>query len=117
MLPKLLIIYALISVALAMPEMSFKGQKVCRVCKLSYTDVENTSVSCKFHRGRWSGAENSKHMGTKSGGPNTGLTVFWDCCGEEKATGLGCITGKHKSYDDDESPNSFLLIFKESMDL
>ena len=102
----------------SMPDLSSKLRKVCRVCKLAYVDVENSRISCKFHRGRWIGAENSKHMGTKSGGFNTGLSLFWDCCEEESINAVGCTSGHHKSYDDDDrSANSFLLIFQESREL
>ena len=101
-----------------MPDLSSKLQKVCRVCKLAYVDGENSRISCNFHRGRWIGAENSKHMGTKSGGLNIGLSLFWDCCGEEIINAVGCTSGQHKSYDDyDRSANSFLVIFKESREL
>jgi hypothetical protein len=54
-----------------------------------------------FHEGRWMGAENSKHMGTRSGGRDSGLSLFWDCCDEETPNGPGCRLARHKSYDDE----------------
>ena len=75
-------------------------RKVCRICKTEYNPLESNVNSCRFHKGRWMGAENSKHMGTRSGGSNVGLSLFWDCCDEESETGPGCCCGPHKSYDD-----------------
>lgn len=74
--------------------------KVCKICKASFDPAKNSEKSCRFHSGRWMGAENSKHLGTRSGGKNVGLSLFWDCCDQEKYDGLGCQFGKHLSYDD-----------------
>jgi hypothetical protein len=52
--------------------------------------------------GRWIGAENSKHAGTRSGGEDKGLSLFWDCCDELDPNGPGCAYGFHKSYDEEE---------------
>ena len=78
----------------------FKLNRVCRVCKKQYNQLESDETSCRFHKGRWLGAENSKHMGTRSGGTHVGLSLFWDCCDEECESGPGCCFGRHKSYDD-----------------
>jgi hypothetical protein len=75
--------------------------KVCKVCKNLFDPLENTIASCRYHKGRWMGAENSKHMGTRSGGMNVGLSQFWDCCDEECENGPGCALSWHKSYDDE----------------
>merc|ERR1712070_770918 len=58
-------------------------QKLCRRCKQLYYEEANTSTSCHYHPGRWMGAEESKHYGTRSGGEKTGLALFWDCCDGE----------------------------------
>lgn len=79
----------------------FKLSRVCRVCKKQYNQqLESNDTSCRYHKGRWLGAENSKHMGTRSGGRHIGLSLFWDCCDEECESGPGCCFGPHKSYDD-----------------
>lgn len=74
--------------------------KVCRRCKKLFDPLQLETDLCRYHKGKWMGAENSKHMGTRSGGSNTGLSLFWDCCDEESETGPGCFTGRHISYDD-----------------
>ena len=79
---------------------AFKLIKVCRVCKKQYNVLESNENYCRYHKGRWLGAENSKHMGTRSGGKHVGLSLFWDCCDEECESGPGCCLGPHKSYDD-----------------
>lgn len=85
-------------------------RKVCKVCKQNFLENQNSQTSCKFHAGRWMGAENSKHLGTKSGGANTGLSLFWDCCQEESSSGQGCVSGRHKTYDEDDTSNSYMLL-------
>jgi len=72
---------------------------VCKVCKKAFNPLENSQNSCQYHKGRWMGAENSKHMGTRSGGQHLGLSLFWDCCEEERRDGPGCCRGMHMSYD------------------
>ena len=79
---------------------ALKLSRVCRVCKKQYNILESNDTSCRYHKGRWLGAENSKHMGTRSGGTHVGLSLFWDCCEEECESGPGCCFGPHKSYDD-----------------
>lgn len=79
---------------------SITYQKVCRICKQEYNPLNNTFNSCIFHKGRYLGAENSKHYGTKSGGKNLGISFFWDCCDEESYDGGGCCRSKHKSYNE-----------------
>eukprot|EP01038_Epipyxis_sp_PR26KG_P006265 gene6265-8629_t len=74
--------------------------KICRICKKRYNPNKNYDNSCKYHKGRWMGAENSKHLGTRSGGKNTGLSLFWDCCDENNFNGIPCASSKHISYDD-----------------
>ena len=75
-------------------------QKLCKICKITYESNNNFPNSCRFHKGKWMGAENSKHMGTRSGGHNKGLSLFWDCCDQEEFHGIGCQFGYHKSYDE-----------------
>ncbi|CAM9590903.1 unnamed protein product, partial [Discosporangium mesarthrocarpum] len=75
---------------------------VSSVCKSSYSEEENSSSACRFHRGRWMGAERSKHYGTRSGGSLAGLDLFWDCCGATSPDSPGCITARHVSYDEEE---------------
>lgn len=75
--------------------------KVCKVCKKQYEKSNNSPTACVYHKGKWMGAENSKHMGTRSGGDNVGLSLFWDCCESEDIKGEGCARGFHKSYSDD----------------
>ena len=58
-------------------------KRTCKVCKSSFAPEENFDTSCRFHRGRWIGAENSKHLGKRSGSKeNIGISFFWDCCDE-----------------------------------
>ncbi len=86
--------------------------RVCRVCKQSYEAGSNGPRSCRFHRGRWVGAEVSKHLGSRSGDQRagTGLAVFWDCCEEESLDGPGCMVGFHRSYDvEDDDERAYLL--------
>ena len=78
-----------------------KSSKICKICKKKYFDIENTSISCTFHSGRYIGAELSKHCGTKSGGTNKGLNLSWDCCDQGDPTATGCVKGRHVSYDDE----------------
>ena len=47
--------------------------------------------------------ESSKHSGTRSGGLDKGLLIFWDCCNEIDPAAKGCHTYYHTSYDDDEN--------------
>ena len=76
--------------------------KVCRVCKTIYYITDSTKTkNCYYHTGRWMGAEKSKHYGTRSGGQNIGLSLFWDCCEAESPDDKGCCTGYHKSFDDE----------------
>ena len=75
-------------------------KKLCRRCKQYYDEEKNTLTSCRYHSGRWMGAEESKHHGTRSGGEKSGLALFWDCCDGEDTYAVGCCTGKHISYDD-----------------
>jgi len=83
--------------------------RVCRRCKLQYNEAENTDKrACRYHTGRWLGAENSKHVGGRSG-VVTGLSLFWDCCDSEDVHGVGCASGLHLSYDDDGGRTSFML--------
>lgn len=81
---------------------------VCRRCKQRFEIDKNTPSSCSYHKGRFIGAENSKHYGTKSGGDDQGLSIFWDCCDQTTRDGPGCMTGRHMSYDEEEE-DSFLL--------
>ncbi|CAM9548903.1 unnamed protein product [Choristocarpus tenellus] len=83
-------------------------KRTCRECKSTYLDEENFSTSCRFHKGRWMGAERSKHYGTRSGGRLLGLESFWDCCGATSADAPGCMTGRHRSYDDVEDVDVFV---------
>ena len=76
------------------------SQKLCKVCKATYDPNLNSPRSCCFHKGRWMGAENSKHMGTRSGGKDKGLSLFWDCCDQIDFNGIGCQLGYHTSYDE-----------------
>jgi hypothetical protein len=93
-------------VLVATSVLSLDMPKLCRVCKQRYSiDVIN---NCRYHSGRWMGAENSKHYGTRSGGKDTGLSLFWDCCDAETPDAVGCCTGKHIGYDEDE-PKGFML--------
>ena len=74
--------------------------RLCRVCRQPFTAA--TVDSCRFHSGRWMGAENSKHHGSRSGGRDTGLSLFWDCCEGAGPDAPGCCTGRHRSYEDAE---------------
>lgn len=60
------------------------------------------TVRGRYHPGDWLGAENSKFVGTRSGGPNTGLSLFYDCCGADRYDAPGCAFTRHKTYDEDE---------------
>ena len=95
----------------SMPKINPAILKTCRRCKLPFADADNTKTSCKYHKGRWLGAENSKHLGGQSG-VVTGLSFFWDCCDQEHIDGIGCMKGLHISYDDD-IPRSFMLNVRE----
>ena len=80
------------------------GWKVCRRCKQSFDPQTNNPRACQFHKGRWIGAEVSKHLGGRSGSDgHTGLTVFWDCCDAETYESPGCMTGRHLSFDEEET--------------
>ena len=74
--------------------------RVCRSCKLAFNPLD-PSDRCRFHRGRFIGAERSKHYGTGPSPEMRGLSIFWDCCEAETADAPGCSFGKHISYDDD----------------
>ena len=39
---------------------------LCRNCKQYYNNNENTKTSCKIHKGKYIGAEASKHAGNNS---------------------------------------------------
>lgn len=81
-------------------------RRLCRVCKLQFTEANRNY--CRFHSGRWMGAENSKHYGSRSGGKDTGLSLFWDCCDAEDEKSPGCCVGYHMAYGE-ELNNSSLL--------
>ncbi len=80
---------------------------ICRICKNRFNE-ENRKSNCRYHRGRFIGAEMSKHLGSRSGGSNKGLVTFWDCCDGEEESSAGCVFGDHISYDEDYT-NSFML--------
>ena len=82
--------------------------RLCRVCRQQFT--VSTVDSCRYHSGRWMGAENSKHHGSRSGGKDTGLSLFWDCCEGTGPDAPGCCIGRHRSYEDAE--DSILIIRK-----
>lgn len=67
--------------------------------------------TCRYHKGRWIGAEMSKHYGVQSGGNMTGLALFWDCCDAEDIGSPGCVLGVHKSYDDEDDGVKFVNSF------
>ena len=73
--------------------------KLCKTCKTMFR-VEDPKDICNYHKGKWMGAEKSKHYGTRSGAENIGLSLFWDCCSAENLNDPGCCQGKHVSYDD-----------------
>ena len=104
-----LMLFAFVAVVCkSMPQVKKLTTRVCRRCKLQYNEAENMDKgACRFHSGRWLGAENSKHVGGRSG-VVTGLSLFWDCCDAEDIDGVGCMTGVHVSYDD-EPLKSFML--------
>ena len=110
----LLVGFVLVNAVHAVHAVNAAKLRVCRVCKQQFDPISNGPKSCRFHRGRWIGAEVSKHLGTKSGNKNTGtgLTVFWDCCDEESADGLGCVFSFHKSYDEEEDDEQPFLLNK-----
>lgn len=77
-----LLAFGALSVAHHVTQMSAE-LRVCRVCKQTYTAATNGPRACRYHSGRWMGAENSKHYG---GGPASastpyprGVSHFWDC--------------------------------------
>lgn len=74
--------------------------RLCRVCKQQYSSA--MVDSCRYHSGRWMGAENSKHHGSRSGGGDTGLSLFWDCCDGDGPDAPGCCIGRHRSYEDSD---------------
>ena len=84
---------------------------LCKNCKQYYYKNQNTNRSCKVHKGKFIGAELSKHVGTRSGGLDKGLALFWDCCNATDPLALGCHTYYHISYDDDneEENNNYLV--------
>ena len=87
--------------------------KLCRRCKLQFDPASNGPQACTYHRGRWIGAEISKHLGGRSGSEgNTGLSVFWDCCDAETYDARGCMTGRHLSYDEEESLEERVMLNK-----
>ena len=92
---------------MASPETFVPISYTCRVCKEKFNEG-NRKNSCRYHRGRFIGAEMSKHLGSRSGGLNKGLVTFWDCCDGENESAIGCFLGDHISYDEDYS-NSFML--------
>ncbi|CAM9668038.1 unnamed protein product [Chrysoparadoxa australica] len=84
--------------------------KTCRICKRSYQESSNGPDACHFHKGRWMGAENSKHMGLRSGGKNAmGVSYFWDCCDGTDPNSPGCMKGFHQSYDSPPIPRGALI--------
>jgi hypothetical protein len=82
-------------------------KRTCRVCRQEFVPADPSDV-CRFHSGRWIGAERSKHYG-QSGKSFQGVDYFWDCCDAEGQVDKGCCRGKHQSYDDEDSKYSFLL--------
>ena len=77
---------------------------VCRRCRKTFEVDKNTPKSCNYHKGRFLGAENSKHTGTKM----QGMSYFWDCCDLEIFEGKGCMTGLHVSYDEEDTDTVML---------
>eukprot|EP00879_Flechtneria_rotunda_P018188 GHRR01019077.1.p1 GENE.GHRR01019077.1~~GHRR01019077.1.p1 ORF type:complete len:181 (+),score=47.90 GHRR01019077.1:64-606(+) len=84
----------------------------CKRCKQMFSDLENSSTSCKHHPALYSGGEVAKAIGfvRASHAPEhqlqqvvgrKGLMRFWDCCGSEVEVAPGCCTGFHISFDDD----------------
>jgi hypothetical protein len=84
-------------------------KKTCKYCKSSYDINTNTITSCKIHKGKYIGAEASKHSGTRSGGNEKGLLIFWDCCDQLSPNAIGCHSYYHISYDDDDNNKSYLI--------
>ena len=89
---------------------SIKLTKTCKNCRSTYISTDNNILSCRVHKGRFIGAEASKHSGTRSGGDNKGLLVFWDCCDAYDPLAPGCCSYYHVSYDDDDDSNKSYLI-------
>ena len=84
-------------------------KKTCKNCKVLYDVNTNNIASCKIHKGRFIGAEASKHAGTKSGEINKGLLVFWDCCDALEPAAIGCHSYFHVSYDDADDKDNYLM--------
>ena len=89
--------------------------RVCRICKVEFNPLDNKiNPSCRYHSGKWLGAELSKHYGTKSGDNYKGLALFWDCCNAENVNDKGCKIGFHKSYDDEDDENTKYFVNRKN---
>ena len=75
-----------------------EATSTCRVCRQPFLPSENHCSHCRFHPGRWMGAENAKHFGTHTGAP--GITLFWDCCEGMTFDAPGCRVGRCYTYDE-----------------
>ncbi|XP_038695717.1 uncharacterized protein LOC119992946 [Tripterygium wilfordii] len=78
-------------------------EKVCKICKRSYSPSSNTSSSCRFHPSFFVCRRHDDQKRYYELGPNDPpyAAKFYDCCGAEDPETSGCTTGFHVSYDDD----------------
>lgn len=60
-----------------------REEKVCKFCKVLFTEIENFNWSCRIHLSQWSGNQ------------------YW-CCGSSIKDSVGCNTSKHVSNDEEE---------------
>lgn len=83
------------------------AKRICRSCKKDFDPSDPKDV-CRFHTGRFIGAERSKHYG-KSGQEFRGFDYFWDCCDAESPSDPGCRTGLHCTYDEKDDAKFIML--------
>jgi hypothetical protein len=93
--------------------------KLCRRCRQSYRESENTAHSCRYHSANWSGGEKAKALGflRASDDPQdslaaihgTGILSFWDCCGADAYDAPGCVEGRHVAFGEEDAEGVFLV--------
>ncbi|KXN72981.1 hypothetical protein CONCODRAFT_77523 [Conidiobolus coronatus NRRL 28638] len=78
----------------------------CKICSKKFNPTENQSTSCSYHPLSFVCRPHpSDHYAFELNDQlmkdlKTWKCEFWDCCGEEDRSALGCKSGYHKGYDE-----------------
>eukprot|EP00898_Chlorokybus_atmophyticus_P008413 jgi/Chlat1/8573/Chrsp82S07963 len=75
----------------------------CRRCRQQYNSQTNGPQACRYHTELFTGGEATKYLGIEAGMGEKGLRRFWDCCGATSEDVVGCATGRHLAYGEEES--------------